>query len=111
MCLLIPAEISALLTSLAGVVCETGVVICGSRGASCVGCDSPRSGIAGMRNSERDIATMSRRIITVNVEDCCRGTQFTVPVMLLGSKIVAPSQAFLLHVREHLRPAGFEKSN
>src|SRR5207244_12407572 len=62
-----PSARCAFLSSLVGVLwalCESGAVICGSRGATCAGCDSLRSGIAGVINSETDIATASRRIIS-----------------------------------------------
>ncbi len=62
MCLLIPAEISTLLTSLTWVLCETGapcedgIVICGTRGIVVPGCDWPRSDVAEAKNHAADIA-------------------------------------------------------
>src|SRR2546422_9126633 len=71
MCLLIPAEMSTLLTSLVGVLfCGALVVTCGSCCNCGRGCSAARRGLVCVKNNTIDRAMISRVIIGSQVRFC-----------------------------------------
>src|SRR5260370_29017018 len=92
MCLLIPAEISALLTTIVGLpLCGALVVVCGNGCTRICGWSAAKSGIAGAKNNATDTALINCVFIGLDAESTLiwmleiLSCHFT----LLGSAILA----------------------
>src|SRR5439155_26988271 len=125
MWLLIPAEISALLTSLVRTLtCGELAVVAGGtcivgcrRGRGCCSCPTTRSSIASMSNKGADMAAMNRRLMAVNVEvavalgrlSCCL-CYWEAKILRVHPRCIRV-QARLLHAGQHPRPPGSKKSD